>query len=57
MLNWIWTPFLKEANMNAYELLLSESQERMLIVAEKGKEQVVLDIFENGAWMRPCAGP
>ena len=37
----------REANMNAYELLLSESQERMLIVAEKGKEQIVLDIFEK----------
>ena len=34
-------------NMTAYELLLSESQERMLIVAEKGKEQTVLDIFRK----------
>ena len=33
--------------MTAYELLLSESQERMLLVAEKGKEQVVIDIFKK----------
>lgn len=35
----------REKNMTAYELLLSESQERMLLVAEKGKEQIVIDIF------------
>jgi phosphoribosylformylglycinamidine synthase subunit PurL len=37
----------REKNMTAYELLLSESQERMLLVAEKGKEQVVIDIFSK----------
>ncbi|ACO34038.1 phosphoribosylformylglycinamidine synthase subunit PurL [Acidobacterium sp.] len=35
----------RETNMNAYELMLSESQERMLLVAEKGREQEVLDVF------------
>jgi len=31
--------------MTAYEMLLSESQERMLIVAHKGREREVIDIF------------
>ncbi len=35
----------REENMNAYELMLSESQERMLLVVEKGREQEVIDIF------------
>lgn len=34
----------REEGMTAYELLLSESQERMLIVAEKGREQEVIDV-------------
>ncbi|MFY8003825.1 MAG: phosphoribosylformylglycinamidine synthase subunit PurL, partial [Chitinophagaceae bacterium] len=37
----------RQADMKAWELLLSESQERMLIVVEKGKEQEVLSIFEK----------
>ncbi len=37
----------REPNMTAYELLLSESQERMLVVAEKGREQEVLDVYEK----------
>ncbi len=37
----------REENMTAYELLLSESQERMLIVAQKGREQEVLDVYEK----------
>lgn len=36
---------LREADMSAYEILLSESQERMLIVAEKGREKEVTDVF------------
>jgi phosphoribosylformylglycinamidine synthase subunit PurL len=36
---------LREDDMSAYEILLSESQERMLIVAEKGREQEVMDVF------------
>jgi phosphoribosylformylglycinamidine synthase len=39
--------------MKAWELLLSESQERMLMVVEKGKEKKVLDIFQK--WDLPCA--
>jgi phosphoribosylformylglycinamidine synthase len=33
--------------MNAYEIMLSESQERMLLVAESGREQEVLRVFEK----------
>ena len=36
---------LREEGMNAYEIMLSESQERMLLVAKKGQEQEILDIF------------
>jgi phosphoribosylformylglycinamidine synthase subunit PurL len=43
----------RQKNMKAWELLLSESQERMLVVIEKGKEQSVLDIFEK--WDLPCS--
>jgi len=38
--------------MEAWEILLSESQERMLVVVEKGKEQKVLDIFDK--WDLEC---
>ncbi len=38
---------MREKGMSAYELLLSESQERMLIVAEKGREQEIIDVFEK----------
>ncbi len=37
----------RQSDMKAWELLLSESQERMLIVVEKGKEQQVLNIFDK----------
>lgn len=37
----------RQKNMKAWELLLSESQERMLVVVEKGKEQAVIDVFEK----------
>jgi phosphoribosylformylglycinamidine synthase len=43
----------RQANMKDWEILLSESQERMLVVVEKGKEQIVLDIFDK--WDLPCA--
>src|ERR687894_2311585 len=33
--------------MTAYEIMLSESQERMLIVAHKGRERQVVDIFKH----------
>jgi phosphoribosylformylglycinamidine synthase subunit PurL len=34
----------RETGMSAYEMMLSESQERMLIVVEKGREQEIQDI-------------
>src|SRR5881398_3331449 len=37
----------RETGMNAYEIMLSESQERMLLVAQKGREEEVLDIFSK----------
>jgi phosphoribosylformylglycinamidine synthase subunit PurL len=37
----------REAGMTAYEMLLSESQERMLIVAHSGREREVIDIFRK----------
>ncbi len=43
----------RQKNMKAWELLLSESQERMLLVAEKGREQEVIKIFEK--WDLPCS--
>lgn len=35
----------RETGMTAYEMMLSESQERMLIVVKKGEEQPVVDLF------------
>ncbi len=35
----------RETGMSAYEIMLSESQERMLLVAEKGREDEVLQVF------------
>src|SRR3569832_709463 len=37
----------RETGMTAYEIMLSESQERMLLVAEKGREQEVLDVYDK----------
>ena len=37
----------RQDNMLPYEILLSESQERMLVVVEKGKENVVKSIFDK----------
>ncbi len=43
----------RQAHMKPYEILLSESQERMLIVVEKGKEKEVEAVFEK--WDLNCA--
>ncbi len=43
----------RQKNMKTWELLLSESQERMLMVVQKGKEGEVLRIFEK--WDLPCS--
>jgi phosphoribosylformylglycinamidine synthase len=37
----------RETGMTAYEMMLSESQERMLIVAKSGREKEVVDIFKK----------
>lgn len=38
---------LREQNLSSYEILLSESQERMLLVAERGREEEVIRVFER----------
>ncbi len=43
----------RQANMKPWEILLSESQERMLIVVKKGQEKVVECIFDK--WDLNCA--
>ncbi len=43
---------LREADMSAYEIMLSESQERMLAVVEQGKESIVEAICEK--WDVQC---
>ncbi len=42
-----------DGGMKAWELLLSESQERMLLVAEKGREEEVINVFSK--WDLPCS--
>src|SRR5665213_663922 len=42
----------RQQGMKAWELLLSESQERMLLTVQKGREKEVMDIFEK--WDLPC---
>jgi phosphoribosylformylglycinamidine synthase II len=37
----------RETGMSAYEIMLSESQERMLLVAEKGREEEVYNVFRK----------
>ncbi|MEP7163806.1 MAG: phosphoribosylformylglycinamidine synthase subunit PurL [Ferruginibacter sp.] len=43
----------RQKGMKAWELLLSESQERMLLVVKKGEEDAVLKIFKK--WDLPCS--
>jgi phosphoribosylformylglycinamidine synthase len=38
---------MRESDMTGYELMLSESQERMMAVAHLGREQEVLDVFHK----------
>lgn len=38
---------IREAGMSAYEIMLSESQERMLIVAEKGFEEKIIEVYRK----------
>ena len=44
---------MRQQNMKAWELLLSESQERMLMIVKKGREKEVLEVFEK--WDLPCS--
>jgi phosphoribosylformylglycinamidine synthase subunit PurL len=46
----------REPGMVPYEYLLSESQERMLFVAHKGREQELIDIFERWGLHAVVAG-
>lgn len=43
----------RQPNMKTWELLLSESQERMLLVAQKGREDEVKKVFDK--WDLPCS--
>lgn len=43
----------RQVNMQPFEILLSESQERMLVVVQKGKEDVIQQIFDK--WDLHCA--
>ncbi len=43
----------RQLNMHAWEILLSESQERMLVVVHKGREKEILSIFDK--WDLECA--
>ena len=43
---------IREKDMNAYEMMLSESQERMLVVIEKGSEEKLHEIFKK--WDLDC---
>src|ERR687888_516488 len=43
----------REPGMTPYEIMLSESQERMLIIGKRGQEDVVRQVFEK--WDVPCA--
>ncbi|MBD1938630.1 phosphoribosylformylglycinamidine synthase subunit PurL [Microcoleus sp. FACHB-68] len=47
---------VREAGMVPYEYLLSESQERMLFVAHKGREQELIDIFHKWGLQAVVAG-
>ena len=43
----------RQGNMKTWELLLSESQERMLLVAAKGREEEIIKVFSK--WDLPCS--
>ena len=50
---WLDKVPLRQPNMQPFEILLSESQERMLVVVEKGKEHEIQQIFAK--WDLNCA--
>src|SRR5690606_35113868 len=47
---------LRQENMKGWEILLSESQERMLVILEKGKEQLAEEIFKKWELTYACIG-
>jgi phosphoribosylformylglycinamidine synthase len=49
---WLEKVPTRQENMKDWEILLSESQERMLVVVEKGKEDIVKKIFDK--WDLSC---
>ncbi len=52
MIIWLDKVPLRQADMQPFEILLSESQERMLVVVKKGREEEVKKIFEK--WDLNC---
>ncbi|HHG83231.1 MAG TPA: phosphoribosylformylglycinamidine synthase subunit PurL [Bacteroidetes bacterium] len=50
---WLHKVPTRQADMKPFEILLSESQERMLVVLHKGKEAPAIEIFEK--WDLECA--
>ncbi|MBY0425254.1 MAG: phosphoribosylformylglycinamidine synthase subunit PurL, partial [Cytophagales bacterium] len=50
---WLDKVPMRQANMKPFELLLSESQERMLVIIKKGKEDEIKSIFDK--WDLNCA--
>src|SRR6201987_157213 len=46
----------REPGMTAYEILLSESQERMLIIVQRGQEAKVKEIFDKWDLPYACVG-
>jgi phosphoribosylformylglycinamidine synthase len=49
---WLHKVPTRQTGMHPFEILLSESQERMLVVVEKGKEEIVKKVFDK--WDLNC---
>lgn len=47
---------MRQAEMKGWEILLSESQERMLVILNKGMEQAAIDIFKKWDLTYACIG-
>jgi phosphoribosylformylglycinamidine synthase II len=52
MIIWLDKVPLRQTEMEPWEILLSESQERMLVIVEKGREKYVQDVFDK--WDLNC---
>lgn len=46
----------REKGMNPYEVMLSESQERMLVIARRGREEAVARVFKKWGLDSTCIG-